>query len=377
MVKISIASTTDVHGYTDEGLAQLLTHSSDLLIDNGDFFIGSPFATYGYVQHSISPLVDVANEIGYDVMVPGNHDLDFGLDWLLTQVKVLDADYVCCNLFFPNRTQVFKPYTIKEIQDKKVAVIGLLTGAYNQLAISDDLSLEVTVEDPMKALSKVMDDIKGKADLIVVAYHGGLTNDPASGAVWSYPSKEDEAYQIMEQFPTIHSLICGHQHFVNAAIHPHEIALVQAGTQAKVLGYQEFEVDTNQQVKILSNRIIPLGAVEYPFDDRADYESWLDSPVDLNKVRDYIRYSYPADLHLLHYTANNLRDLIQQTQGPFPLAYYYISGEELAGVTDLAEDVDLLRNYTVLASTGLLPAHRVRRQLLIPLFAQIVRHKAY
>lgn len=377
MVKISIASTTDVHGYTDEGLAQLLTHSSDLLIDNGDFFIGSPFATYGYVQHSISPLVDVANEIGYDVMVPGNHDLDFGLDWLLTQVKVLDADYVCCNLFLPDMTQPFIPYTIKEIKGQKVAVIGLLTGAYNQLAVSDSLSLEVIVEDPMKALFKVMDDVKDKADLIVVAYHGGLTNDPKTGAVWSYPSKEDEAYQIMEQFPEIDSLICGHQHFVNAAIHHNNIALVQAGTQARVLGYQEFELDSNNHVTITDNRITSLEAMEYPLKDRVDYEHWLDSPVNLSKVTDYITQNYPADYHLLNYAARSLRDLIQQTQGPFPLSYYYISGEELAELTDLEESLDKSLNYTVIASPSLLPTYRVRKQLLIPLFAELIRHKAY
>lgn len=376
MVKISIASTTDVHGYTDEGLAQLRTHTSDLLIDNGDFFIGSPFATYGYAQHSISPLVDVANEIGYDVMVPGNHDLDFGLDWLLTQVKVLAADYVCCNLFLPDMTQPFMPYTIKEIKGQKVAVIGLLTGAYNQLAVSDSLSLEVIVEDPMKALFKVMDEVKNKADLIVVAYHGGLTNDPKTGAVWSYPSKEDEAYQIMEQFPEIDSLICGHQHFVNAAIHHNNIALVQAGTQARVLGYQEFEVASNN-VSIIDNRIIPLEAKEYSLASRQQFQHWLESPVNLDKVADYITTTYPADLHLLNYTATTLHDLISETQGPFPLAYYFLSGQELAELTDLKDILDESGNYRVVASPGILPEYRVRQELLIPLFGEIVKYQAF
>ena len=48
MASITITATTDVHGFIDEGLANVASVceqlSTDLLIDNGDFFVGSPFA---------------------------------------------------------------------------------------------------------------------------------------------------------------------------------------------------------------------------------------------------------------------------------------------------------------------------------------------
>ena len=48
MMTISLLATTDVHGYIDEGLGDLkglkASLGADLLIDNGDFFIGSSLA---------------------------------------------------------------------------------------------------------------------------------------------------------------------------------------------------------------------------------------------------------------------------------------------------------------------------------------------
>ena len=380
MMTISLLATTDVHGYIDEGLGDLkglkASLGADLLIDNGDFFIGSSLATFAYVNGGESPLVGIANDIGYDVMIPGNHDLDFGLDWLISQVNGLEADYVCANLFDTHMQLVFEPYTIKVVNGIKVAVIGLLTGAFNRLTTRSSV-LDVVVKPPIKVLNSLIIQIKDMADLIVVAYHGGITNNPVTGEVWTYPSSEDEAYQLMEQFPEIDSLICGHQHFINAGIHPRNIALVQPGTQGKVVGYQAFSLNQESKVEILENKIIQLTAQEFPLDNRSEYEDWLETEVDLAKVSEYITTAYPADFHFLNYTAETLDDLIADTQGPFPLSRYYLSGEELAEYLDLAEVINTSKNYTVIASPGILPEYRIREQYLIPLFDKLVTHQAY
>lgn len=67
MKQVKVLSTTDVHGYLDRGLHELAalkkSVNPDLLIDCGDFLVGSSFATFGYINDGLTPLVTVANEV--------------------------------------------------------------------------------------------------------------------------------------------------------------------------------------------------------------------------------------------------------------------------------------------------------------------------
>lgn len=377
MASITITATTDVHGFIDEGLANVASVceqlSTDLLIDNGDFFVGSPFATFGYAQTKVSPLVDIANEIAYDVMVPGNHDLDFGLKWLQTQVKALNADYICANLKDATGHLVFPAYSLRSIKGVQVATIGLMTAAFNQLC-SPAVAQEVIVDDPFVALEATLKKVRDLgADFVVVAYHGGLTNNPVNGDTWFYPSLEDQAYQLLEAFPSIDSLICGHQHFTQAAIHPENIAFLQVGTRAHHLGYQQFNV-TELKNEIIHNQLIHLEAITYPItsDIRNAYQAWLSQSIDLQVIQHYIQTRYSAELYFVDFTATTLAELVQEIKQPFPLSLYYLPGSELQS---FIEDVEEQRFYQVLAITDTFPKHRLRQEFLLPLFDEIIQNR--
>lgn len=376
MASITLTATTDVHGFIDEGLANIMTVSkqlsADLLIDNGDFFVGSPFATFGFTQTKVSPLVDIANELAYDVMVPGNHDLDFGLNWLQTQVEALNADYICANLKDATGQLVFPTYSLRSIKGVQVAVIGLMTAAFNQLC-PQAVAQEVIVDDPFVALEATLKEVRAVgADFVVVAYHGGLTNDPVTGDTWFYPSLEDQAYQLLEAFPSIDSLICGHQHFTQVAIHPENIAFLQVGTRSHQLGYQQFNV-TEFKTEIVHNQLIDLKNTAYPIasDISNAYQMWLSQAIDLQVIQKYIQTHYPADLYLVNFTAATLDELLQEIKQPFPLSLYYLPGSELYSFT---ENVEEHRFYQVLAITGMFPNYRLRQQFLISLFDEIIQN---
>lgn len=390
MTQISIAATTDIHGFLDEGLTALPTTlqeiSADLLLDNGDFFVGSSFASFGYDQGALSPLVTIANELAYDVMIPGNHDLDFGLTWLLRQVAELKADYICANLKDADGVDLFPAYTIKTIKDSKVAVIGLMTAAFSQLS-SLAVAEEVLVVDPFVALRGVLEHLHPEAcDLVIVCYHGGLTNDPKTGATWFYPSSEDQAYQLMEAFPEIDSLICGHQHFTNHAQHPHQTALLQAGTRAHYLGHQLFDIEEGQPT-LVENRLLPLRAHDlaqssaqaYPLGlkVRTAYQAWLQQSVSLSSIRAWIKSRYPADYYQLDFKARTLGKFADELVAPFPLSYYYLPGKEVAHLLDGDLPLESDSFYSILAITGRLPQTRLREGLLLPLFDEIIKNKAY
>lgn len=386
MQTLNVLSTTDVHGYLHEGIDNLIDKKQqlncDLLIDNGDFFVGHSFATFAYLKHRISPLVDIANELGYDVMIPGNHDLDFGLDWLKKQVEHLNADYLCMNLFDTSEEPIFKPYLIKEIKGIKVGIVGLMTGALS-LLLPAQIMKDLIVTDPIETLNRWIDKMSESADIIIVAYHGGLTNNPETGAQWHYPSKEDEAYQLMTRFPQINAVICGHQHFVNAGIYQKSIGLVQPGARGQHLGYQQFSVDENQ-VFIKKNEVIPLESQGKVLTDEKHYADWLKTAVDKSKLINFITSHFDADAFILNYQAKTYAELIKETDYSFPLNLYMVTAEEFNQSIDnhfyqviKTENMNEAKAlYVVIATPNIMPTYRIKHQFLVPLFDCLVVNQA-
>src|SRR6266704_3106592 len=115
-----IVATTDVHGralgwdYVRDaeapgGLSRAATILETLraqypgrlvLVDAGDLLQGNPFATFfgRYDKRQPQPIVDAMNALQYDVVTPGNHDFDFGLDFLCRAAAQATYRYVSANV---------------------------------------------------------------------------------------------------------------------------------------------------------------------------------------------------------------------------------------------------------------------------------------
>lgn len=142
--------TNDVHGgvsdqafYTGTdkslgyaGLAALKakaakTSKGALLVDNGDSIQGSVPNTMSKGQSSIN----LMKETGYDILVPGNHEFDFGVSKFVEKAKNSGLNYICANFTDQDNNLIFhkdnKGYDIREIniggETKKVAFIGIDT----------------------------------------------------------------------------------------------------------------------------------------------------------------------------------------------------------------------------------------------------------
>lgn len=135
--EITILYTNDVHCGLDtfigyDGLALLknaytAAGKNVLLVDSGDALQGENIAS---LTHG-SAIIDIMNEVGYDVAVPGNHDFDYGVDNLLELSQKANFDYVSCNFMNLGADLdgqlVFQPYVIKEIAGLKIAFVGICT----------------------------------------------------------------------------------------------------------------------------------------------------------------------------------------------------------------------------------------------------------
>ncbi len=73
-------------------------------------------------------IVQIMNEVGYDVVAVGNHEFDYGTLRLKSLVKSMNAKVVACNFVKKSTGKpVFRSYTIKTYGKKKVAFVGVTT----------------------------------------------------------------------------------------------------------------------------------------------------------------------------------------------------------------------------------------------------------
>ena len=129
-----ILYTNDVHCAVDEGIGyaglaaykkQLETEGSHVLLaDIGDAVQGAPIGTVS--KGSI--IIDIMNEIGYDVATFGNHEFDYGMPRFFELTQMAKFPYVSAN-FTDLKTgkTVFEPYTILEVDGVKIAFVGITT----------------------------------------------------------------------------------------------------------------------------------------------------------------------------------------------------------------------------------------------------------
>lgn len=131
---IVVLYTNDVHCAVDDniGYAGLAAYRSEMqkatdyvtLVDDGDAIQGAALGTLSQGEY----VVQIMNEVGYDIAVPGNHEFDYGMDQFLSLAKELKCGYICCN-FMDLRTgkPVFDAYKMVSYGDTKIAYVGIDT----------------------------------------------------------------------------------------------------------------------------------------------------------------------------------------------------------------------------------------------------------
>ncbi len=129
---VIVLFTSDVHAGIDQGWGYaglaairdgLAVNNHVVLVDNGDAIQGETIGT----MTDGKAIVELMNEVGYDVATPGNHEFDYGMDNFLSLVnEVAKFPYVSCNFTYKDEP-VFKPYIIKEFDGVKIAFVGIST----------------------------------------------------------------------------------------------------------------------------------------------------------------------------------------------------------------------------------------------------------
>lgn len=96
-----------------------------LILDAGDCFQGSGIValTKG------AAMVPLMNNIGYDVVLPGNWEVAYGKEMMRKDLGAYDADKICANMYHDTNDElngelIFQPYWTKMIGGIKIGFIG-------------------------------------------------------------------------------------------------------------------------------------------------------------------------------------------------------------------------------------------------------------
>lgn len=128
---IVILYDNDVHCAVD-GYAKMAGVKNELkkqtpyvsVVSCGDFAQGDVIGTLSEGRF----IVDIMNQVGYDVVVFGNHEFDYSFRTMEELASQLKATVVSCNLINKKTNQtVFEPYKIVEYGSTKVAYVGVIT----------------------------------------------------------------------------------------------------------------------------------------------------------------------------------------------------------------------------------------------------------
>ncbi|HHQ4671346.1 TPA: bifunctional 2',3'-cyclic-nucleotide 2'-phosphodiesterase/3'-nucleotidase [Aeromonas veronii] len=209
-------------------------NANNLLIDNGDLIQGTPLADYIHDQQvkqqwlskQTHPAIKALNTMNYDVGNLGNHEFNFGLDFLSETLKGANYPYINANVFQADAfsrdgkgtidwsKQKFKPYVVLDRQVKdangntqtiKVGVLGLTPPQITQW---DKRNLEgkVVVADMVETAEHYVPEIRAKgADIVVVVAHTGIIGDPRE------PMMENAALPLAK-VKGVDALLLGHAH---------------------------------------------------------------------------------------------------------------------------------------------------------------------
>ena len=202
--KFTILQTTDIHCQIhphDEfflenskpqfrkagGYAHLKTKVEELrrenpntfLVDTGDMFQGSMLS----VLTEGEALVPIINEMNYDFVVPGNWEVVYKKEQMISLLSALNTPVICANMYHDNgngskEDLIFQPYHILNIEDLKVGCIGFndpLTGKRQ----SPDYSTGIIYTKPEDELPELLKTLREEeqCSVILVFGHLGLSQE--------------------------------------------------------------------------------------------------------------------------------------------------------------------------------------------------------
>lgn len=247
--------------------AEKETDKEALLLDAGDYSMGTPFQT---IFQSDSPELRIMGQMGYDVVTLGNHEFDYRAIGLAESLNVAKnsgeklPQIVQSNITYPedksgNLTQTLadlkkamenygvKDYTIIERNGIKIGIFGLMGKDSASKAPMSEAQFENEV-DQAKRVVKILQE-QEKTDVIICLSHSGT---------WAGKSESEDEI-LAKKVPEINVIISGHTHTqLSQPIMVGNTIIGSSGDYGKCLGVMKITQQADKGWKLNSYEIEPI-----------------------------------------------------------------------------------------------------------------------
>ncbi|MEO1194829.1 MAG: bifunctional 2',3'-cyclic-nucleotide 2'-phosphodiesterase/3'-nucleotidase [Pseudomonadota bacterium] len=258
---LRIMETTDLHVhifpydyYGDRpvdtvGLARTAAHIADIraeatnamLLDNGDFLQGNPMGDYiayerGMKAGDMHPMITALNALDFDAATIGNHEFNYGLDFLMNSMAGADFPVVLSNIAKQTGatptadTTLFKPYVILDrtvtdgAGEARAIKVGLIGFTPPQVMNWDRKHLEgnVIARDILATARAYVPEMKeAGADIIIAMSHSGIGSANETDLM-------ENASVPLASIDGIDAVLTGHSHLVFPSANYADFAAVDA-----------------------------------------------------------------------------------------------------------------------------------------------------
>jgi 5'-nucleotidase len=276
------------------GLQKKLGDSSRVvLVDAGDQAQGTLLSNFNEGELVLRAM----DKIGYDAMITGNHDYDYGpRDWLVDQVTPTSADknprgalehalgqikipvvsantYVAASIVdtkgsvvpvtsscvptsgtptidwrSAKRPSFLKPFVVKDLGGVRVALIGIDNVGTPLTTVQANVA-DLCFRDEVEAYVDARKELEGKADVFVAVMHDGDTDvmSDASTVVKNILAKGGA--------DAVHAVIAGHTHFVNN-VTVGDVPMIQSGSGLDRFGRIDLIFDkTTKKIDVTKTKV--------------------------------------------------------------------------------------------------------------------------
>lgn len=262
-VNLTILATSDVHGFLmpwdysidaeifNGSLSQISTavkeyrtnNENVILVDIGDAIQGNSIDLFARSEEH--PAVKAMNYMNYDTWTMGNHEFDFGMEALKNISSKFNGSILAGNLFMRDGSDFAKGYKIIEKDGVKIALIGMTTPMTMEFNKDNDLVDHINITDPVAETRRVINELKGKADILVGVMHMGQDNEnnnPNTGV-----------NDIANACPELDVIIAGHMHKNVSKDVVNGVVITEPGVYGRQLSVVSLSFEKNNgQVSISS-----------------------------------------------------------------------------------------------------------------------------
>jgi 2',3'-cyclic-nucleotide 2'-phosphodiesterase (5'-nucleotidase family) len=212
--------------YLSELANRLRKEKPSFLLAAGDMIQGNNWANLSQGESSI----ELMNAMGFDAMVVGNHEFDFGQGILRKRISEAKFPILGANV---EGLEGLRPYVIKEVRGVKIGIIGIVTED-TPVSTHPRNVVGLKFEPPEETVKRYIKELKEKADIIFVLSHIGHQADRI----------------LAERVKGIDVIVGGHSHTkLMKPVQIENTIIVHAWEHAKALGVLDLTIEDKKIVK--------------------------------------------------------------------------------------------------------------------------------